>query len=137
MKRRRKERTPEDHTEMAFIISAIFACVVVAVVEDMVETAGGAPLWNIWSYHPVSMFAGTLTFAGLLYLLQFINDRRLALKYLEPYVALLGVSGANLFIKANSVWLLPVLAIGIICSVLQVRRLRERRSAMHRKLVTK
>lgn len=137
MSRRRKDRVPEDHTEMAFIISAIFACVVVAVVEDTVDTVAASPLWDIWSYRPVSMFAGTLTFVSLLYLLQLINDRKHALKYLGPYTPLLGFSGANLVIKANSIWLLPVAAVSIIWSVVQVRRLRGHRSASQRKLVTK
>ena len=128
MRRRRKDRAPEDHTEMAFIIAAIFACVVVAGVEDTLEIAPTAPLWDIWRYHPFSIFAGALTFISLLYLLQLVNDRQHALKYLEPYALLLGSSGANLAIKANSVWLLPVAVVSIVWSVFQVRRRRGQKS---------
>jgi hypothetical protein len=61
-----------------------------------------------------------------------MNDRKHALLYLEPYALLLVLSGANLAVKVNSAWLLPVVAISIAWSVLQVRRLRDRRSALHR-----
>ncbi len=117
---------------MAFVIAGIFACLVVAVIEDVSQSATGSSSARIWHVHPVSVFAGTVTFVGLLYFLQRMNDRKHALRYLEPYSPLLLLSGANLAVKVNTAWLLPVVAISIAWSVLQVRRLRDRRSALHR-----
>jgi hypothetical protein len=132
MARSRNGRRREDHTDMAFVIAGIFACLVVAVIEDVSQSATSSSTARVWHVHPVSVFVGTLTFIGLLYFLQRMNDRKHALLYLEPYALLLVLSGANLAVKVNSAWLLPVVAISIAWSVLQVRRLRDRRSALHR-----
>ncbi len=117
---------------MAFVIAGIFACLIVAVVEDVSDSATGASSWSVWHLYPVSIFAGTLTFLGLLYFLQRMNDRKHALRYLEPYTPLLGFSGANLALKVNTVWLLPVAVVSIVWSVVQVRRLRQGRLAQRR-----
>ena len=61
-----------------------------------------------------------------------MNDRKHALHYLEPYTPLLGFSGANLALKVHTAWLLPVAAVSIVWSVLQVRRLRQGRLPQRR-----
>lgn len=125
MSRRRKGRhQQEDHTGMAFAISGIFACTIIAAVEDTLYFATDVPFWNTWRFHPGPIFAGTLAFLGLLYCLQRMNDRERALQYLEPYTPLLGLSAANLALKLNAAWLLPVALACILWSVAQVRRLR-------------
>ena len=130
MSRKRKEQN--DHTGMAFGIAAIFALVIVEVVEDIFYFATDVPFWDTWRFHPVSIFSGTLAFLGLLYVLQRMQDREHALQYLEPYLPLLGLSGANLALKLNGLWLFPVAAACAVWSVAQVRRLRGRRPATRR-----
>jgi hypothetical protein len=127
MSRRRKEQ--QDHSAMAFGIAAIFAVVIVEVVEDIFYFATDVPFWNTWRFHPASIFAGTLAFLGLLYVLQRMHDREHALQYLGPYLPLLGLSGANLALKLNGVWLFPVALACAAWSVARVRRLRGRRPA--------
>ena len=133
MNRRRKERRQqEDHTGMAFAIAGIFACAVIALVEDIFYFSTDVPFWNTLRVHPVSMFVGTLVFLGLLYGLQRMNDAERALQYLEPYLPLLGFSAINLALKLNAAWLLPVVAACIVWSVAQVRRLRNHRPMTRR-----
>jgi hypothetical protein len=133
MSRRRKERRQkEDHTGMAFGISGIFACAVIALVEDIFYFATDETLWNTLRFHPVSIFVGTLVFLGLLYCLQRMNDPERALQYLEPYWPLLGFSGLNLALKLNAAWLLLVAVACIVWSVAQVRRLRYHRPVTRR-----
>ncbi len=117
---------------MAFAISGIFACTIVAAVEDIFYFATDVPFWNTWRFHPVSIFAGTLVFLGLLYSLQRMNDPPHALQYLEPYLPFLGFSGANLALKLNAAWLLPVALACVVWSVAQVSRLRGRRPITRR-----
>ena len=117
---------------MAFWIAAIFALGVVAVAEDLFYFATDVEFWNTWRLHPASTFAGTVAFLGLLYFLQRMNDRERALRYLEPYIPLLGLSGANLALKLNGAWLLPVALACALWSVAQVRRLHGRRSTAGR-----
>jgi hypothetical protein len=137
MGRRRKQRQHDDHTEMAFVIAGIFACLIVAVVEDALYSAADDSLWSFWRYHPVSILAGTLGFLGLLYCLQRINDKKHALRYLEPYTPFLGLAGANLALKLNAVWLLPVGLFCVIWSVGQVRKLRGQKPFAGRESVFK
>ena len=125
-KRRKERRQQEDHTGMAFAISGIFACALVAATEDIFYSATDVPSWSMWRVHPPSMFAGILVFLGLLYLLQRMNDPGHALQYLEPYSPLLGLSGLNLALKLDAAWLLPVALGCALWSVAQVRRLRGR-----------
>jgi hypothetical protein len=107
---------------MAFAIAGIFACAVVALVEDIFYFATDVPFWNTWRFHPISIFAGTIAFIVLLYLLQRMNNRERALQYLEPYLPLLGFSGANLALRLNTAWLLPVAFVSVVWSVAQVRK---------------
>jgi hypothetical protein len=112
---------------MAFAISGIFACALVEVVEDIFYFATDVPFWNTWRFHPVSIFVGTLAFLGLLYCLQRMNHQERALQYLEPYLPLLVFSGVNLALKLNAAWLLPGALFSVAWSVVQVRRLRDRK----------
>jgi uncharacterized membrane protein YhaH (DUF805 family) len=117
---------------MAFAISGIFACALVEVLEDIFYSATDVPSWNTWRFHPVSIFVGTLAFLGLLYILQRMNDPAHALQYLEPYIPLVGFSGVNLALKLNATWLLPVALFSVAWSVVQVRRLRDRKPLIPR-----
>lgn len=132
MNRKRRERRGQNNTGMAFGIAAIFACGIVAVVEDIFYFATDVPFWNTWRFHPVSVFAGSLAFLGLLYFLLRMHDRAHALQYLEPYIPLVGVSGVNVALKRNVAWLLPVALACVVWSVAQVRRLRDRRPVTRR-----
>jgi hypothetical protein len=133
MRKRRKEwRQQQDQTGMAFAISGLFAGAIVALGEDVFYFATDVPFWDTWRFHPVSIFAGTLVFLGLLYLLLRMNDRAHAFQYLEPYMPLLGLSGANLALKLNSAWLLPVALACVVWSVFQVRRMRDHRPITRR-----
>ena len=109
---------------MAFWIAAIFGCGVVGVVEDIFYFATDVVFWKTRRFHPVSVFAGTLAFLGLLYFLLRMHDREHAMRYLEPYSPLLGLSAANLALQLNGAWLLPVALACALWSVAQVRRLR-------------
>lgn len=110
---------------MAFGIAAIFACGIVGVAEDMYYFATDVVFWNTWRFHPASIFTGTVAFLGLSYFLLRMHDREHALRCLEPYMPLLGLSGANLAFKLNGAWLLPVAFGCAVWSVAQVRRLRD------------
>jgi len=112
---------------MAFWIAAIFACGIVGVTEDIYYFATEIVFWNTWRFHPASIFLGTLAFLGLLYFLMRMHDRDHAALYLEPYVPLLVLSCANLVLKFNGAWLLPVAFAGALWSMAQVRRLRGRK----------
>ncbi len=127
-----RRRGQQDHTGTAFGIAAIFGLVIVEVVEDIFYFATDVPFWNTWRFHPASFFVGTLAFLGLLYVLQRMHDRQHALRYLEPFTPLLGLSGANLAFKLNAAWLLPVALGCAVWSVAQVRRLRGRRPTPRR-----
>jgi len=108
---------------MAFIIAAIVACLAVAVVEDVLYFATGVPFWST-GFHAVSIFAGTAVFLGLLYFLQRMHDRRHALQYLEPYFPLLVATGANVVLKLNVAWLLPIAVACVFWSIVQMRKIR-------------
>jgi hypothetical protein len=123
MSKRRKDRTQEDHTTMAFIIATIFSCATILVLEDGYYS--DRPFWGIWRFHLPSLFVGTAAFVGLLYFLQHLNDRRYALKYVEPYAPLLVFSGFNLLFKLSATWFALIAAASITWSVFQVRRLRD------------
>jgi hypothetical protein len=120
--RRRKEHDRGDHTTMAFVIAAIFGCTVVAVVEDAWYFATGVVFWNTRRFHPDSIFLGALAFTGLLYFLQRMNNGDRAVQYVQPYLPLVVLSGANVALKLNPAWLLPVALACIGWSVVQVRR---------------
>ena len=117
---------------MAFWIAAIFGCGVVGVVEDTYYFATDVVFWNTWRFHPASIFMGTLAFLGLLYFLMRMHEREHALRYLEPYIPLLGLSAANLALKLNGAWLLPVAFACALWSATQVRRLRGRKPTARR-----
>lgn len=122
--RRRGKRQREDHTAIAFFSASMLAMATVAVVEDMRYSATGVPLWDTWRFQPVSIFAGTLAFIGLLYCLLRISNRPNALAYVEPYLPILVLSGANIVLKRNPAWLLPVILACIVWSVSRARRAR-------------
>jgi len=105
---------------------------VVAVVEDVRYSATGVPLWSSWHFQPASIFAGMLAFVGVLYCLQRINNRPRALEYVEPYLPLLVLSGANLMLKLNSMWLLLALLPSIAWSARRMRKARSERSMPRR-----
>jgi hypothetical protein len=104
----------------------------VAVVEDVRYSATGIPLWSNWHLQPASIFAGILVFVGVLYCLQRINNRPRAMEYVEPYLALLVLSGANLALNLNSAWLLLALLPSIAWSVGRMRKARSGRSVPRR-----
>ena len=100
----------------AFAGSAAFAAC-----EDVYYFATDVVFWHTWRLHPSSAFIGTISFLIALYMLQRLNNARHALRYLGPYTPLLGASSANLALNLNGFWLLPVVAVSIAWSVLQVR----------------
>jgi hypothetical protein len=130
MTRRHKDRTQEDHTAMAFIISAIFSCATILVLEDGYYS--DRPFWGIWRFHSPSLFVGTAAFVGLLYFLQHMNDKRYALKYVQPYTPLLVFSGLNLVFKLSATWFALIAVMSITWSVYQVRRLRDAKPSPQR-----
>jgi hypothetical protein len=132
MRRRTKRRHNEDHTIIAFLAAAMLGSAAVAVVEDVRYSATGVPLWTSWHFQPASIFAGMLAFVGVLYCLQRINNRPRALEYVEPYLPLLVLSGANLMLKLNSMWLLLALLPSIAWSVSRMRKTRSERSMPRR-----
>ena len=117
---------------MAFAIAAIAGCGVGAFVEDTFFFATGASFRQAWRMHPSAIFAGGLAFIAGLYFLQRLNDRPHAIEYVQPYVPFLGVSGINLAVKWNPVWLVPVAVGCVTWSAIQVRRLRQDRLAPRR-----
>jgi hypothetical protein len=132
MRRRTKRRHNEDHTIIAFLAAAMLGSAAVAVVEDVRYSATGIPLWSSWHFQPASIFAGMLAFVGVLYCLQRINNRPRALEYVEPYLPLLVLSGANLMLKLNSMWLLLALLPSIAWSASRMRKARSERSMPRR-----
>jgi hypothetical protein len=132
MRRRTNRRKLEDHTGVAFSAAAILGFAIVAVAEDMLGSATGVPLWTTWHFHPVSIFAGTLGFVGLLYFLQRMNDRLHANEYVAPYLPLLVLAGANILLKQNAAWLLPVAAACLTWSLGRLRRMRSQRALPRR-----
>ena len=106
---------------MAFMVAAFAGCAAVAASEDIYYFATDVVFWNTWRLHPSSVFIGTLVFLVTLYLLQRLNNAKDALRCLGPYTPLLGASSANLALKLNGFWLLPVVVVSVIWSVLQVR----------------
>jgi hypothetical protein len=132
MRRRPRKRQQEDHTSIAFFSAATLACVVIAAVEDVRYSATGVPLWSSWRLQPVSIFAGALSFVGLLYCLERINNRSRAVAYIEPYLPLVVLSGANVMLKLNPAWLLPVVLGCVTWSVGRVRKTREQHSTSRR-----
>jgi|SRR5580692_4173813 hypothetical protein len=132
MRRRTKRRHNEDHTIIAFLAAAMLGSAAVAVVEDVRYSATGVPLWTSWHFQPASIFAGMLAFVGVLYCLQRINNRPRALEYVEPYLPLLVLSGANLMLKLNSMWLLLALLPSIAWSASRMRKARSERAMPRR-----
>lgn len=132
MRRRIKERERRDSTDTAFVIAAIFAFASIALIEDGYYFATGVSFWSTLRFHPLSILVGMLSFLVLLYLLQRMNDRARALDYLKPYAPLLGFSALNIVLKLNTAWALPFAVVSVTGSVMQVRRLRDRRSILHR-----
>jgi hypothetical protein len=124
MATRSRARHKKDYTDTAFMIAAFAGCAAVAAAEDVHYFATDVVFWNTWRLQPTSVFIGTLVFLITLYLMQRLNNARHALRYLGPYGLLLGASGANLAVKLNGFWLLPVVAVSIVWSVMQVRELR-------------
>lgn len=104
----------------------------VAVVEDIRYSATGIPLWSTWHFQPVSMFAGIGAFVGVLYGLQRVSNRPRALEYVKPYLPLLVLSGANLVLKLNSMWLLLALLPSVAWSIGRLRKARSERSLQRR-----
>jgi hypothetical protein len=121
MTTRSREKYKHDHSDMAFMVAAFAGCAAVAASEDIYYFATDVIFWKTWRLHPSSMFIGTLVFLVTLYLLQRLNNAKHALRYLGPYTPLLGASSANLALKLNGFWLLPVAILSVIWSVLQVR----------------
>lgn len=119
---------------MTFGIAAIVAVTAAAVVEDLRYFAEGSPesFLRTWRIQPVSMFVGSLVYVAILYMLQLLNDRDRALKYVIPYVPLVAFSGADLAIRLNPVWVAVVALVCVGGSILQVRILRNGRSSSAR-----
>lgn len=132
MRRRLRRRQHEDHSGIAFLAAGMLGVAVVAAGEDVRYSATGIPLWSTWHFQPASIFAGLLAFVGLLYCLQRINDRTRALEYIEPYLPLLVLSGANLVLKLSSIWVLLALLPSIAWSVSRKRKVRAAKSTPRR-----
>jgi hypothetical protein len=115
---------------MAFVIAVIFSCATILVLEDGYYS--DRPFWGIWRFHLTSLFVGTAAFVGLLYFLQHMNDKRYALKYVEPYAPLLVFSGLNLVFKLSAGWFALIAIACITWSVFQVRRLRHAKPSPQR-----
>jgi hypothetical protein len=105
MSRKRKARSQQDHTFMAFSIAALSGLTVIALAEDIRYFAEGSPesFLQTFRVQPISMFVGSLAFVTILYLLQRLNDREHALDYVYPYVLLVAVSAFDLALRFNSV----------------------------------
>ena len=115
---------------MTFTIALILGVTAVAVSEDFRYFAEGSPesFLHTWRIQPVAMFVGSLVYVSSLYMLQLLNDREHALKYLYPYLPLVVFSGANLAVKLNPLWVAAGAIACLACSILQVRALRNGRS---------
>jgi drug/metabolite transporter (DMT)-like permease len=134
MSRKRKARDRGGDMLMPFGIAAIAGVLAAAVVEDLRYFADGSPesFLQTWRIQPVSMFVGSLVYVAMLYMLQLLNDRERALKYVYPYVPLVLFSAANLAIRLNPVWVAVVALVCAGCSLLQVRVVRNGRSTSAR-----
>ena len=134
MSRKRRARDRGGDMVMPFGIAAIAGVLAAAVVEDLRYFAEGSPesFLHTWRVQPVSIFVGSLVFIAILYLLQLLNERERALKYAYPYVPLVLLSGANLAVKLNPVWVVAVAAVCAGCSFLQVHVARNGRSTSAR-----
>jgi hypothetical protein len=132
MPRRNRNRQQEDYAVIAFVAAAVLACTVVAVAEDFRYSVTGVPLWNGWRFQPVSIFAGVVSFVGVLYCLLRIGDPEKALEYIEPYMPLLVLSGASLLVKVNQLWLVPVGAVCLAWSIGRVRKARAQKGFARR-----
>ena len=130
MAKKRRVRHREDHTTMTFTIALILGVTAVAVAEDFRYFAEGSPesFLRTWHIQPISMFAGSLVYVSSLYMLQLLNDRGHAIKYLYPYLPMVVFSGANLAVKLNSLWVAAVAIACLACSIFQVRAMRNGRS---------
>ena len=119
---------------MPFGIAAIAGVLAAAVVEDLRYFAEGSPesFLQTWRIQPVSMFVGSIVFVAILYMLQLLNDHERALKYVYPYAPLVLISGANLAVKLNPMWVVAVALVCAGCSFLQVRIMRNGRSTSAR-----
>ena len=134
MSRKRKARDRGSDVLMPFGIAAIAGVLAAAVVEDLRYFADGSPesFLQTWHIQPVSMFLGSLVFITMLYMLQLLNDRARALKYIYPYVPLVLFSAANLAIRLNPVWVAVVALVCVGCSFLHTRVVRNGRSSSSR-----
>jgi hypothetical protein len=134
MSKRSRIRNREDHTFTAFGSAAIAGIGVVALVEDLCYFAADSPesFWRSWHIHPVSMFAGSVAYVAILYLLQLLNDPDHAIGYLYPYLLLVGVTGTDLAVQLNPTWVAVAAFASIGWSVFQVRSSRNRRSGSAR-----
>ena len=121
-KRGRQVRSHEDHTAMAFIIAVVLSLTALISLEDSFYS--DPPFWKTWHFHAPTLLAGIVVFVGLLYVLQYVNDKRHALKYVEPYAPLLLFSGINIMFKLSAGWFAVIAVVSISWSVFQVRRLR-------------
>jgi hypothetical protein len=134
MGRKRKTRKRKDEMLMSFGIAVMAGVLAAAVVEDLRYFAEGSPdsFLQTWHIQPLSMFIGSLAYIAVLYMLQLLNDRERALKYVYPYVPLVLFSGANLAMRLNPVWVALVALLCAACSFLQVRVLLNGRSSSAR-----
>jgi len=130
MRRKTRRQQQEDYTGVAFAAAAVFGGVIVAIVQDALYSAPGVTQWTNWRLHPLSVFAGTMAFTGLLYLLQRMNNRPRPAEYAETYLPLVVLSGANVLLKLNAAWLAPVAVACIAWNVGRVRKDRARRSGV-------
>ena len=123
MKNRRREQSHVDYTATAFVIAAVLSVAALISLEDSFYS--DRPFWKTWHFHAPTLLAGAVTFVGLLYFLQYMNDTRHAVKYVEPYVPLLLFSGINIMLRASAIWFALIALVSISWSVFQVRRLHE------------
>ena len=123
MGRRRNSRAQGDSTILTFGIAVIVGVAAAAVAEDLRYFAEGSPesFLQTWRIQPVSMFVGSLVYVVTLYMLQLLNDRPRALKYIVPYVPLIVFSGVDLAIRLNPIWVGMVAVVCFGWSVLQTR----------------
>ena len=134
MSRKRKARDRGNDTVLTFCIAAIAGVAAAAVAEDIRYFAEGSPesFLRTWRMQPVAIFVGVLVYIAMLYLLQLLNDRERALKYVYPDLPLIVFSGINLAARLNPLW---AAAVAVACfggSILQVRFLRSGRSSSAR-----
>ena len=125
MSRKRNPRAQREATILTFGIALIVGIAATAVAEDIRYFAEGSPesFLQTWRIQPASMFAGSLLFVGTLYLLQLLNDRQRALNYVFPYLPLVMLSGIDLAIRLNPLWVVGVAVACFGCSILQIHSL--------------